>query len=773
MAIRMSGLVSGLDTEAIVGALMSAQSLKKTKIEQKKTKLEWTQTKWADLNTKLKKLYSEQVSKLQLSTAYKTKKATVSDSGVASVTAGSKAANGSYTMEVESVAKTQYLTGAKLTKDGSAITSTSTKLSQIDGVNSLVGKIIEVSDGSKDTQIEITENMTIKDFTEALKDAGLNANFDTDQSRFFISSKNSGTENAFSIKSLSSGEINQQSALKDAIGYSLMSYDEKSKVDEAIQALRSSGTSGDDYDKALETISQASYDAKSRAASQAAATYQKAKLFAENYDAKLAEVKANNTELKANYYDKDGNVTSDLDTKYREQWNKLSKETQDKYTGGVDAYVSEKVAEDYEKAAEKQAVNDTVTYVAEQIESDDNKTEIARLASTGMTKDDMIAGLGITGGSDSLKDAQTRALKQYYGTSSTDDATEVLEAFDAKPADLATIKEALGADGTKNGTKGAVYAYAAIDPADREANKSSLGELGLMDVGRTASDTTAANGATLMAARDSKIKLNGAELTSSSTSLVANGLTINLTSTTKAGESVTFSVATDVDAIYNTIKSALKEYNSVMKEMYDMYNADSAKGYNPLTSEQKEAMTDDEVKLWEDKIKGSLLRNDTTLNGIMSSMRNAMQQQVEYNGQKYSLGSFGIMTSTDYLEGGQLHIYGDSEDSVYSDRDDKLKKALQDDPDAVVSVMSGIFGNLRTVMSEKMAKTKNSSSQTFYNDVKIKNDLSDYEDQIDDWEDRLQDLEDSYYKKFSAMETAMAKLQSQQNSLGNLFGTNS
>ena len=29
MPIRMSGLASGLDTEAIVGALMSAQSLKK------------------------------------------------------------------------------------------------------------------------------------------------------------------------------------------------------------------------------------------------------------------------------------------------------------------------------------------------------------------------------------------------------------------------------------------------------------------------------------------------------------------------------------------------------------------------------------------------------------------------------------------------------------------------------------------------------------------------------------------------------------------------
>ena len=79
MAIRMSGLSSGLDTEAIVGALMSAQSLKKTKLTQAKTKLEWTQTKWKELNTKLYKLYTEQVSKLQLQTSYMTKKATISD----------------------------------------------------------------------------------------------------------------------------------------------------------------------------------------------------------------------------------------------------------------------------------------------------------------------------------------------------------------------------------------------------------------------------------------------------------------------------------------------------------------------------------------------------------------------------------------------------------------------------------------------------------------------------------------------------------------------
>ena len=74
MGIRMSGLSSGMDTEAIVKELMSAQSMKKNKVVKAKTKLEWTQTKWSELNTKLTGLYNNFVSKMQLSTAYKTRK---------------------------------------------------------------------------------------------------------------------------------------------------------------------------------------------------------------------------------------------------------------------------------------------------------------------------------------------------------------------------------------------------------------------------------------------------------------------------------------------------------------------------------------------------------------------------------------------------------------------------------------------------------------------------------------------------------------------------
>ena len=80
MQIRLSGMISGLDTDAIVKELMSAQSMKKTKIEQKKTKAEWKQDKWKELNTKLYALYTEQVGKLKLQSSYMTKKVTSSNS---------------------------------------------------------------------------------------------------------------------------------------------------------------------------------------------------------------------------------------------------------------------------------------------------------------------------------------------------------------------------------------------------------------------------------------------------------------------------------------------------------------------------------------------------------------------------------------------------------------------------------------------------------------------------------------------------------------------
>lgn len=716
MGIRMSGLSSGMDTEAIVKELMSAQSLKKNKVVKAKTKLEWTQTKWADLNTKLTGLYNNFVTKMQLSTAYKTKKTTISDTSKASVSAKTNAVNGSYTMEVKNIATAQYLTGAKI--DASA----TDKLVDLD--SSLLNKEISITTGGTTTKFAVTADTTLKDFTSALQNAGLNASFDDAQKRIFISSKDSGVANTFSISTsgLGNAEVTARGALCEAAGYSNMSNTNKASFDEAMQALQTSGVGTDDYNKALDTIAKLSYDTKKASADTAAETYVKAKLYSEKYSE--YEEKARES-LKNTYLDDDGNLK----------------------TG--------KTQEDYDKAVAKKADTDTVSYISSQLKEDDVKLQIEEAAFSGKTEADMA-------------DFSEKAVSKYYSSG--------VKAFTGMD----------GVDEDSEKTRMAAYTekYASVTDRNEALSSSALTSLGLADISVDAdgkatvnggandsTNTSIPTGMALIEGSDSKIILNGAELTSSSSVVSANGLEISLTGVTKENESVTFSVTTDTDAIYDSVKSFLKEYNSVMKEMNTLYNADSAKGYEPLTSQEKEAMSDDEVKEWETKIKNSLLRSDSTLGSIINAMRSAMQTTVEYDGGTYALSSLGIMTSTDYTEGGLLHIYGDPDDSVYSAKDDKLKKALEENPDVVIATLTGVFGNLRQTMSDKMAGSKYSSSMTFYNDIKMKSDVKDYESDIKDWEDKLAEMEDAYYSKFTAMETALAKLQSQQSTMSGLFSS--
>lgn len=755
MAIRMSGLSSGLDTEAIVGALMSAQSLKKTKISNAKTKLEWKQTKWNDLNTKLKKLYNEQISKLQLTSAYKTKKATVSDPTKASITAKTNAVNGNYALKIIDIAKSQYVTGAKI-----GAKSASEKLVDLDA--SLLNKELEITVGSKKSWVTITADMTIADFTSKLSGAGLNATYDTDQQRFFISSKESGLSNAFSITAtgVSTAEQSARNALYNAVGYDKMTSANKSIVDSAMAALRTSGTGTEEYDKALDKIAKAAFDSKNAIAKNGATTYEKAKLYAENYASAKTAAEAS---LKSNYYEDDGTtVKQQLQDKYKDEWNTFVAEDKAALSAqGVNSeadYVKFSVEKDFDKAVAAKADSDTVGKIKERLEDGDVKADILTKSYSGMTEQNIRDGIYAAAGTDT--EVVSKALMKYYGTGNDTDPLKI-NSFDG------TSVYNDSQDTLETNISSVVSDYASVTGRNVASTGTELNGLGLGDISTT-SDGAISGGAHVQKAADSVIELNGATLDSTTTTVNANGLSIELTGLTN-GETISFSVSTDVDAVYNSIKSALKEYNSVMKEMYDLYNAESAKGYEPLSSEEKEAMTDEDVKLWEDKIKGALLRNDTTLDGIMQSMRSAMQTQVEYDGKRYSLASFGIMTSTNYLEGGQYHIYGDADDSTYADRTDKLRKALEEDPDAVVSVLTGVFGKLRSAMSDKMAGSKVSSALTFYNDIKMKDDIKQYEKDIKAWEDKLASMEDAYYKKFTAMETALAKLQAQQSSLGALF----
>lgn len=278
-------------------------------------------------------------------------------------------------------------------------------------------------------------------------------------------------------------------------------------------------------------------------------------------------------------------------------------------------------------------------------------------------------------------------------------------------------------------------------------------------------------------ASKAKIEYNGVEYESESGTFNINGLTIEVSASDEDLEKKTtqsFVVDMDVDGIYDKVKGFVKEYNSLITEMNKLYNAASSKGYEPLTSEEKDAMTEDEVKQWETKIKDSLLRRDSTIGTLLSSMRTTLSKSVEVTGadgstRRYGLSSFGIDTGS-YTENGQLHIAGNSEDSAYSDQEDKLKAAILADPDSVIQTFTTLGNEMYSNLQKAMKSTELSSALTFYNDKQYDSEIKNYKDDVKTLQQKLQDEEDKYYKQFSAMETAMSKFQSQQTYISQLFG---
>ena len=97
--MRLTGLISGMDTESMVKELVKASSGKVDKIKQEKQLLEWKKEAWQGLNTKLYDFYKTEVSNMRLTSSFSSKKATSSDESKVSIKAGANAANGSHSVE--------------------------------------------------------------------------------------------------------------------------------------------------------------------------------------------------------------------------------------------------------------------------------------------------------------------------------------------------------------------------------------------------------------------------------------------------------------------------------------------------------------------------------------------------------------------------------------------------------------------------------------------------------------------------------------------------
>jgi flagellar hook-associated protein 2 len=640
MAVRMTGLISGLDTESMVNELVSAQSEKVDKIKQNKQKVEWKKEIWQGLNTKIYDFYKNSLASFKTNGSYTKKKAVANDETKVSVTAGSGATNGTHTVSVTQMASSAYLTGANIKERSSSYTT--------------------YNDAGLTTKFEDMKNADGSDYGLV----GETLTFSTDAGES-ISFTLGGSE-ADSVASLS--ELNEKLAADDNFKGLKASI-----ADGKLTFTNSSAVTADDG-----TVSGTVYSISSNLDSAAAATEI-------NYKA-------------------------------------------DEATGA------------------------TTTYSA------DFSAKVAKeFTSSDISKSTKLSDLGIA-----------------VGTTFTVKGQDFVVDANSKISDFTAAISKMGVSASFDETQGRFY-----------INASATGEENNFDITSDSADALNIlgldknNGATKVDATDAIITYNGVQYKGSSNTFSLNGLSITAKAVTTSPINV--EVSTDVDSAYQTVKDFVNAYNTLIDELNTYYNEDTT-DYDPLTDDEKSELSDTQIEQWEKKAKQGLLRRDSTLESLLSNMRTYLNQGVTVTNSdgttsRMSLSSLGIVTG-DYSENGKLHILGDEDDSEYSSYTNTLKETLSSNPNLVAQTLAGSTSNpgLGTQMYSYLTKAMkrvegSSSSLTFYNDITLDDEIDDYEDQIEDWEDKLADLEDKYYSQFSAMETAMAKLQQQQSALSSLMGS--
>ena len=662
MAMRLSGLVSGMDTDAMIEELVSAYSTKKDKVFKQRKTLEYKQEAWKDLNSKIYGFYTGSLSNMQLTSHYSLKNTTSSNEKKATVSASTSAVNGTQELKIKQLAKTAYLTGAKIETSSGGDVKESTKLSEL----GIKDSKLKITVGGEEKTLNLKASMSIKELKAELGDMGLTTSFDEHNGRFFISAKTGGVEADFSI--VGDGEEGADALKK--LGLSVVS-------DSVI----------DDYRK-----------------------------YVANNNATTIEANA-----KTDY------VAS------------LLKE----YKAGVPDKI---------KALEEKLATDTAL-------TDDEKTAITEEIALLNTQSQEI---GESLKSNDLADMERYATVLRLSVDYADTNADYQKYVKTYEDKLAYAKDMVD--------------YADLYEKSKKADGLTTAEKTQLDELKAKYGELYNSGAVKIDGQDAIIELNGAEFISNSNSFQINGLTINAKALTDEDEIITITTDTDVDAIYDKIKSFFKEYNELMTEMATKYNAPSAGDYEPLTEAEEEELSETQLEKWEGILKTASLRRDGTLSTVMSSMKSVMIKSYQIDGKTYSLSSFGIKTAGYFTaednEKANYHIDGDPDDESSKANADKLKAALVADPENTIEFFSNIMKDLYKTLSDKLSKsTSTSSAFKIYNDKTMQSQYDSYTKKLSTWEDKIEDYRDKYVKKFSAMETAMAKLQSQTASLSSFFGT--
>lgn len=299
----------------------------------------------------------------------------------------------------------------------------------------------------------------------------------------------------------------------------------------------------------------------------------------------------------------------------------------------------------------------------------------------------------------------------------------------------------------------------------------------LTDLGTFSADGAMPGGA--VTGTNAKATIDGKTYNLESNKITVAGVTYNFNNVSEAGKTTTVNVSQDTDKIVDNVKKFVDMYNTMLDSLNDKLSEERYSDYKPLTKEQEAEMTEEQIKKWNEKAKSGLLYNNSQVRTLVSDMREALYTPVDAVDSKYnSLSAIGITTTTT-----KGHVTLD---------EDKLRKALTEDPDCVYQLFAsdqdssyiagstntnkltayekkedykntGVANRLYNAMTDNMSIFENYAGTSKATDDQsyLGKLISNMQTRMTSFQTLMKSYENKLYDKYDAMEVALSKLGAQ------------
>lgn len=795
--LRLGGITSGFDTESMVTQLLSSYQTRIDKQNKKITKLSWQQSAYQDITKKItefKNTYFDILKRdtylMSPSTFNKFKGSVSAPSGAnadgLTVSTASSSTAGTYRIKMSQLAKAASATGK-------SVVAGNFQLDLDKAVNSASGNVTKNEDGTETMTMDFSLDVQVGSVKKTISfsaDAALDADgniADKDAAKSsIIDSLNAKLQENFGYSGKTSGATGATDADgKEWFLQAKLGADGKAEFqvggNSTVTVTEGNGNFGLAQLRDRITISTGSVVTGNNT-------------FQVEIGGKTTSVSFNG--VSSTYYDsKDLSGNEDILAEYNQL--KLAS-YRDKYGLSDDAavnatqldnyvYSSAQAAQDKNAAAIKGALSGIdgykFTLTGSTLTAKDSNGKTAEFAMTSIEG----GTLGLTKATASNK-YSSNALLSDLGFKTEPDGRYMLsingtEIYLDKNTTVSSMISAVN-----KSAAGVTMTYSSLSGSFTLEAKE-LGSGGKVEVG----DTTLGRGLGLVddngtvgisKGQNAIFEVNGQEVYLNDNTYTIDGNTFTFNEDMTIGETYTVNVTKDSSSVKETLKKFVESYNQLIDDVYGYIGKapatdDDGNKYEPLTSAEKEEMSEDEITKWEEKAKQGVLYNDSTVSTIMSQMRSALYTSVTLDdGSKFGIYGMGIKTSSEWSEHGKLEIDEDAFDKAFEKGEDAIIKLFTDSDNGMMAKLNKVMdGAVKSSGAEEnrgtLIRKAGKADSSVTTDSTIYKEMVKMQNRLKELQNRYDSKEEYWWKVFTNMETAMTDLNSQTSYISSYLGTGS